>query len=256
MQRSSGHRLWVPAMPRNAPHRPALPRIAAHCPHCATLPVSPYNAAHCPPMSCNAHPFVAAGTHKRCPYDHGFAMEALLAMPAMLRLARIASPRPHWPALTRIACIASHCPATTIMAIIALVAGQWMAMRAPTSGALTIMALQWRHCFAMFALSQCLHRPASPRIALHCRASPRIATHRRASLRIAAHRSALRIHDRRCGHPQAVPLRSLADIGWRWAHCPQRPAMPCIAPHCPEGGRRSPAFWRVGVVRLRAGRGV
>ena len=35
-----------------------------------------------------------------------------------------------------------HCPAPTVMTIIALVVGQWMALRAPTSGAPTIVVPQ------------------------------------------------------------------------------------------------------------------
>ncbi len=65
-------------------------------------------------------------------------------------LARIA---PHWPAWLR---IAPHCFATIIVAI---VARQWIAMQAPTSGAPTIVGLQWGamrdiaiHCSHWFAL--------------------------------------------------------------------------------------------------------
>ena len=45
--------------------------------------------------------------------------------------------------------IDTHCPTTTIVAIVAIVAQQWMAMRAPTRGAPTIIVWRWAAMFAM-----------------------------------------------------------------------------------------------------------
>ncbi len=125
----------------------ALWGIAPIARHCSALTMHGTHGARCQAMGDNA------GTHKRCPYNHCFTMDYI---------APHRRPCPHRH-IVPMPGIGMHCSAPTVMAMIAIVAGQWATMRAPT-----IIVVQ---CITMHY------------IASHCRALPRIAH----NVRIACH---------------------------------------------------------------------
>ncbi len=83
-----------------------------------------------------------AGTHKGCPHCCAMGID-VMDCGAMPRHARHTRNVPPCPALTPIA------PQRPCNAIVAIVAQQWMAMRAPTRGAPTIIVWRWAAMFAM-----------------------------------------------------------------------------------------------------------
>ncbi len=138
----------LPASPHNAAHCPATTMHGDHCSRCRaweTMPALPRHALPCPAMLPNA---------AHCRALHHIALQRCIAAHCITLPCNDALPR-----------IASHCPTLPCNdphVHHCRIVLQWMAMRAPTRGAPTIVAEHWTAVGAM---------PAMPRIAPQCPAT-------------------------------------------------------------------------------------